>query len=70
MVKKAATKPRLVAKIRLSEDDEERAALARVRALFARPDMSVEALRARAEELRKWEEETSFKGGAYVGILR
>jgi hypothetical protein len=32
--------------------------------------MSVEALRARAEELRKWEEETNFKGGAYVGILR
>ena len=70
MDRKNSVKPQLVAKIRLSEQEEENAALARAHALFARPDMSVEALRARAEELRKWEEETGFKGGAYAGVLR
>ncbi|WP_244789391.1 hypothetical protein [Cupriavidus pauculus] len=60
---------RLAPKVRRSKDAADAAAVARVRALFARPEMSVEALKKRAEIAKQWEISNSL-GGAYAGVRR
>ncbi|UIF88725.1 hypothetical protein [Cupriavidus sp. UYPR2.512] len=60
---------RLAPKVRRTKDAADAAAVDRVRALFARPEMSVEALKKRAEIAKNWEQANGM-GGAYAGVRR
>lgn len=60
---------RLAPKVRRTKESADKAAVARVRAMLARPEMSVEALKKRAEQAKQWDA-SAVSGGAYAGIRR